>query len=479
MRIGAARLWQALAELEQRLGKDVIAAAYRLRLARLTGQVSDAGLRTIVDTLNGAGFTREALAAQAMFAPGSIHERKERCLELLDSAFRANRVLPDGEYQFVDDRRPRLHYRVSVIVSLYNAAPKLAGFLQELSQQTLCRFEQMEIILIDSGSPTAEREVFLHAAPEIRCPVVYARTADRETIQSAWNRGISLSRSPYLCFLGVDEIIVPDCLQVLAEELDRQPAIDWVQANTVVTAVDSDGTFVDDVMVYERSSYHQDLAYLETAYLSWVGALYRRSIHDRFGYYDPSFRAAGDTEFKNRVLPHIKSKHVARTLGAFRDFPEERTTAHPRAEIEDLRAWYLHRTPAGIHYAYRARDAEAVTEQFFRALRYRKSYRKHWSTDMDYADGLASHLKASDPRSPALPYWPGVKRLLRAYRCLDSTHDLTTAGMLKALGQAFWAAMMVAADHRQRGLPFQPVYRIRNDNRYEQHSWSWSTEAAT
>ena len=58
-------------------------------------------------------------------------------------------------------------------------------------------------------------------------------------------------------------------------------------------------------MPYDRRKYQQDLVYLETCYLSWVGALYRRSIHDRFGYYDGSFRGAGDTEFKSRILPFI------------------------------------------------------------------------------------------------------------------------------------------------------------------------------
>ncbi|MFM7579570.1 MAG: family 2 glycosyl transferase, partial [Microcystaceae cyanobacterium] len=106
-----------------------------------------------------------------------------------------------------------------------------------------------------------------------------------------------------------------------ANELDRDEHLDWVIGHSLVTNVDRQGSWVSDVMAYDRTGYEQDLVYLETCYLSWVGALYRKSIHDRFGYYDASFRGAGDTEFKSRVMPFIKSKVVDQTLGLFGNYP--------------------------------------------------------------------------------------------------------------------------------------------------------------
>jgi glycosyltransferase involved in cell wall biosynthesis len=363
---------------------------------------------------------------------------------------------------------------VSVIVSLYKAAAKLGLFLRTLERQTLAAQGGMELVLVDSGSPTDEYAAFRQWAEGAALPVVYARSRQRETIQSAWNRGIALSRAPYLTFLGVDEAILPECLEALAKELDADPALDWVQANSLVTAVDVHGTLHEDVMLYDRRGYRPGLVYLETCYLSWVAALYRRSIHDRFGYYDASFTAAGDTEFKNRVLPHVKTGAVCRTLGIFRNYPEERTTAHPRAEIEDLRAWYLHRTAGGAAYAYDGRDVAEVEEQLYAALSYRKSYLKRLSSDVEYASQLGRYLRWRAPDSPALRLMPGVERLLRTYRALDALRPDRGTGNFLPLGLALSRMRAVRRQHWGLGREgWAPEYGYLNDNRQEQHFWAW------
>ena len=214
-----------------------------------------------------------------------------------------------------------------------------------------------------------------------------------------------MSKADFLSFLGVDETILPTCLEILANELDKFSDLDWVTGHSLVTEVDSDCSWIKDIMPYYRKEYKQDLVYLETCYLSWVGALYRRSIHKRFGYYDSSFRGAGDTEFKSRVLPFIKSKIVDCTLGVFWNYPDERTTQSPAIEIEDMRAWYIHRTLGGIRYAFANRSTEDVENLIYLCLCYRKSYCVHTSTDLEYAYNLCLYLKEICPQSKVLKYF--------------------------------------------------------------------------
>jgi glycosyltransferase involved in cell wall biosynthesis len=475
-RIDRVRLWREIARIEQMRGNDLVAATYWIRGMRLLGGDRFDDLSRVVKILHAHGFSREAAAAEAMY--GSIAEREQRCTELLDKALLNNIYNPPREYEFVDDRRNASQYRVSVIVSLYNAAAKLPLFLKALSQQTLIQAGTAEVILIDSGSPGDEYRAFKQLASELDFEIVYARSQQRETIQSAWNRGIRMARSPYLCFLGADETILPDCLEVLAAELDQDPELDWVIGNSLVTNVDRHGTWVSDIMPYDRSGYSQNLVYLETCYLSWVGALYRRSIHDRFGYYDANFRAAGDTEFKNRVLPFIKTKVIPRTLGLFWNYPEERTTQHPRAELEDLRAWYLHRSAAGVRYAFQSRRPEEAESLFFSSLRYRKSYCQHWSTDIEYADQVAEFLRKTVPNSAARPFYAGVRQLLAAYRSLDYLSPLSLSNAIATVLRVRQITTQLEQEHGELN-PTQtepPMYRVFNDNRHEQHAWLWLTE---
>ncbi|HVX12687.1 MAG TPA: glycosyltransferase [Pirellulales bacterium] len=477
LRIDRIRLWRELARIESLRGNDLVAVAYRLRAMRLAGEDRHFDLPDVMATLIRRGYPREAATADAMF--GGHADTVARCRELLDRSLHDLRRTHDEEYEFVDDRRETRPYRASVIVSLYNAADKLPRFLDTLGLQTLLVAGQAEVVLVDSGSPQDEYGVFRQWAERQAVPVVYARSAERETIQHAWNRGIALARGRYLSFLGVDETLLPSALEVLAGELDAHPDIDWVQANSLVTNVDERGHWANDIMTYDRTGYSQRLVGLDSCYLAYVGSMYRRDLHQRLGYYDPSFTGAGDTEFKNRVLPFIKSKHVPQTLGIFWNYPDGQTTCSPRAEIEDLRAWYLHRTLAGIGYALQTADADEAGRRLWAALAYRKSYCGHTSSDLEYAANIARHMEATWPAHGTLPLHAGIDRLLRTYRELDDLPHLSAASISQALEHTRLVANEIGDEHRfltQQALP--GAYDVFHDNRHEQHQNVWQTKQA-
>ncbi|HET6883674.1 MAG TPA: glycosyltransferase [Pirellulales bacterium] len=476
LRIDRVRLWREMARLEQLRENDLVAATYRLRAMRLAGGDRFHDLPWVTRTLAEGGFQREAEAVQAMYSASD--NRDTRCQELLEKALDSHRTYRPQPFELVDDRRSSGRCRVSVVVSLYNAADKLPLFLQTLGLQTLVRSRQADVVLIDSGSPGDEYRVFRDWAERSGASAVYARSSERESIQAAWNRGIELAHGDHLSFLGVDEAILPHTLELLAAELDADPRVDWVQANSLVTNVNKQGHWVSDIMTYDRTNYDQPLVYLETCYLSYVGALYRRRIHDRFGYYDASFGAAGDTEFKNRVLPYIKSRVIPRTLGIFWNYPTGQTTCSPRAEIEDLRAWYLHRTLGGVRYALQNLDLSAAESLLYSSLQYRKSYCRHWSTDIEYAHNLAEFLRAEHADTSAVELYDGVCRLLETYRLLDCLPHVSQESLYESLTQAKQIARQVAEQHRRLAVaPIEPVYDVFNDNRHEQHNHIWRAAA--
>ncbi|MGX9961874.1 glycosyltransferase [Roseomonas sp. F4] len=479
-RAGRLALFREMARLERRLGNPLTAATYLLRTLRWTGQDARGDLPFIVQTLRDHSFRYEAETCAAMF--DGAEDSRDRCLALMRDAYQRNLSKPELPLAQLDDRRGESRPRAAVIVSLYNAADKLPTLLAMLARQTLARQGGVEVILVDSNSPADEHGAFARfAAEHPDLPIVYARSAERETIQAAWNRGIRLARAPYLAFLGADEGLHPDALRILAEKLDEEASTDWVMADSIVTNVDRHGVYDSDIMPYDRTGFRQDKVYLETCYLSWVGALYRRSIHERFGWYDESYRAAGDTEFKNRVMPHIRSAHVPLPLGVFNNYPEERTTQHPRAEIEDLRAWYLWRTPAGMDYAFARRPVAEAVELLHDCFGYRKSYCGHLSTDYDLAEAMSDHLmRRADAPDFAAAAWQESRRAIALLRDFEAPPDMEErAGF--AMSSGIWGLGRLrdanALAHRQQsriGLPALPRFDVFNDNRYEQHWWSWS-----
>jgi len=464
--------WRELARLEDLRENHLFSATYKLRVLRAVGDNRFSLLESCAASLEHLGFSETASAARALYAQ-STEGSADAVYDFLTKAREHHLLKAEKPYEILEDaRRGGFSPLVSVIVSVYQAEAKLEFFLTALAQQTLVRAGRVELIIQDSASPQNERGVlqrFLAANPSMQ--VAYARSPTRETIQEAWNRGIGLARAPHLVFLGVDEGLYPEALELMAGELEKDSGVDWVMANSVVMETDARGTLDKDVMSYNRQGGTKDHVYLETCYLGWVGGMYRRNIHDRFGHYDESFRGAGDTEFKNRVLPRLKVKFLQKTLGLFFNYPEERTTASPMAEIEDTRAWYIHRSLGGVRYAFEQRSENELREQFCRALGYRKSYCGHTSTDFDYALALALHGQERGESS----FWAPMVADLTRLREMLITLEVCTGRSSLWKQKAFSKEAKELQKRHAALLDCQEKlnYALFNDNRYEQHSWLW------
>ena len=474
-------LFLEVARLERLKGNDFLAAAYELRVLRLLGDDRMNLLPRVCGALRKHGKENEAEVAKLMYADEKPKEKMDRIYSYLQRQYERHRNYEEKSFSLMDDKRAEDSVKVSVIVSLYDADDKLTLFLSALSQQSLLRKGEVEILLIDSGSPGKEKAVLDEFLEKKPLNILYARTEERETIQAVWNRGILLSRGQYLVFLGVDETLYPQGFEVLADELDTNSEIDWVMSNSLLTQVGKDGLLEKDVMVYDRTGGQKTDTYLETCYLSYVGGMYRKSIHERFGYYDESFQAAGDTEFKNRVLPHIQVKFLPVTLGLFWDYPEDRKTASCLAEIEDLRAWYLHRTVGGIRYAFSQGSMSNVEALLLRSMNYRKSYCQHKSMDVEYAINLGTYIifyVDGKKYSQLVKIIEILKQFLTSLRKIEFSEDSQVSETI--MSQKVLRLLVLFQKLKQELCVLSSMFSdlslegFFHDNRYEQHFWFWS-----
>lgn len=467
-------LFNYMAKLALMKQKNLVALSYLIRILRLNQGTTSSDLYFILNELKINNFAQEAYALDLIHRPNANDNSIIETLENRRLKFLAIPPQTD-DYEIVHKRKNKNNYKISIIVSLYNAANKLNFFLEMLKRQTLVQTGDAEIILIDSCSPTNEDEIYFNFLNTSNINISYYKTKYRETIQKAWNRGIQISEGEYLTFLGVDEGIIPNALEILLSELDNDSKIDWVQGNSLVTNVDQNGLWLEDVMLYDRNNFHPFHIYLETCYISWVGALYRKSIHTKFGYYDETFRAAGDTEFKNRICPFLNLKVIPKTLGIFYNFPEERTTQSPLAELEDIRAWYIFRTGDGIRYILRNKDRCFVEEALKLCLSYRKSFCSHKSTDIEMAILVCKYLKEKYPDSKYIQLLDPLIDLQKSYIAYDN-QDLSSGFSLKIVKKQLSAAkknLILSAN--KIGLD-QIEFNYSNDNRYEQHNGYWQID---
>lgn len=208
------------------------------------------------------------------------------------------------------------HYKLTAIVSSFNSEKYIKGCLEDLTQQSLFQEGGLEIIVVDSNSPQNEAEIikaFQNSFPHI----TYIRTAERETLYGAWNTGIKLARGEFLTNANTDDRHSPNAFKVFCETLNKNSSVDLAFSDCLFTEVENE--------TYQNNSSSGDYSF-KTFFSPDVclhfqfgpQPVWRRSLHEKIGYFNPELKAAGDWDFNFRFnLAGCKALHIPEKLGLF------------------------------------------------------------------------------------------------------------------------------------------------------------------
>jgi predicted O-linked N-acetylglucosamine transferase (SPINDLY family)/glycosyltransferase involved in cell wall biosynthesis/predicted SAM-dependent methyltransferase len=227
--------------------------------------------------------------------------------------------------------------KVSAIVSVYNAEKFIQGCLEDLINQTLYQKGQLEIIVIDSNSPQKEGAIvqtFQAKYPHI----IYERTAERETLYDAWNRAISKAKGVYITNANADDRHRPDALEIMANYLDKKSDIVLVYGDQLITNIANDNwatTNADKRWNWPEFSYSE----LERRCIIGSQPLWRKSIHEKYGYFRGEFACAGDYEFWLRIGKTEKISRIPEILGLHYYNQQGLENSSSRSDQETLKIW--------------------------------------------------------------------------------------------------------------------------------------------
>jgi len=199
---------------------------------------------------------------------------------------------------------------ITAIVSTYKSERYLPGCLEDLLAQTIA--DRLEIIVIDSGSPENERAV-VESFQARHAGIRYVRT-ERETIYAAWNRAIHLATAPYLTSANADDRHRPDALEKLVKALEAHPGCALAYADCAVCETVHPDFGYTEIRGYYRWPDFDPVLLFRGCYVG-PQPVWRRSLHQRYGVFDPEYRSAGDYEFWLRMAATERFLHVPEVLG--------------------------------------------------------------------------------------------------------------------------------------------------------------------
>ena len=182
--------------------------------------------------------------------------------------------------------------KVSVIISVLNGEGTLKKCIQSIVDQ---KFTDWELIIIDGGS----RDSTVDIIKEFSLNISFWISEKDTGIYNAWNKAIVKAKGEWLCFIGSDDILLPDSLQLLTE-LAVYPDINFVCSRVMM--VDENGIEVGAIgKSWNFKNFDKGLGIVH------CGALHHCSLFENNNLFDESYKIAGDFEFLVRVGKRVKA----------------------------------------------------------------------------------------------------------------------------------------------------------------------------
>jgi glycosyltransferase involved in cell wall biosynthesis len=223
---------------------------------------------------------------------------------------------------------------VSAIVSTYNSERFIRGCIEDLEAQTIAG--RLEIIVVDSGSEQNEGEI-VKEFQKIYSNIHFIRTGERETVYAAWNRGIRIAKGKYITNANTDDRHRKDAFERMVNVLEMSPDVALAYADVLTTETENK-TFdhCTGANQYRWYDWNRNIL-LEKGCFMGPQPMWRREVHDLYGYFDDSLVSSGDYEFWLRISQTYEFLHIGIPLGLYLIRPESiEHNENETKKIEDL-----------------------------------------------------------------------------------------------------------------------------------------------
>ena len=219
--------------------------------------------------------------------------------------------------------------KISIIASVYNADEYIDGFMKDITSQSIFS-DKCELILLNANSPGNEEEIikpYLNKYSNI----IYKKLDNDPGIYAVWNMGVKMSSGEFVTNANVDDRKSPLFIETLAKELLTNNEVDVVYADNLLTNNPNETWEKNSAKSMYPSENFSLEAVLRGNPLHCM-PMWRKNLHDKFGYFEEKYRSASDWEFWLRcAFGNTKMFKVNKPLGLYYFNPKGMSTNQENA----------------------------------------------------------------------------------------------------------------------------------------------------
>ena len=205
----------------------------------------------------------------------------------------------------------------SIITCTKNSSKYLKETINSVKNQS---FTDYEHIFIDGNSNDGTKEIILEYQKTNSSKIKLIQT-EPKGIADAMNIGINNSNGEYLIHLHSDDYFYDSNVLKDSAEYLRKNKVDWVYGKEL--RIDSLGRpikiFLENSLFEQGSEYYFSRLILK--YIDFIrhqSVFIKKSVFDKYGYFDSSFNIAMDYEFWLRIRNKTTWKFNNRIINCFR-----------------------------------------------------------------------------------------------------------------------------------------------------------------
>jgi glycosyltransferase involved in cell wall biosynthesis len=238
--------------------------------------------------------------------------------------------------------------RVSIITSVFKSEKFIRHFIEDVARQTI--FPYCEILFLNACSPENEEPYILNFQKCFPKNVIYKKLDKQYTIYETWNMGADMGRAELLTNWNTDDRRAFNSLAIQAEAMEADPSIDVCYGPTLTTYTPNEN--VEFCKTGEGFGCYP--ATLETMLVNnspHCLPMWRKSLHERFGYFNPKYPVAADYDMWLRALcGGARLQMVNQLIGSYYRNPtgnssDPRNLEKALKEIAEIRERYKDGTP--------------------------------------------------------------------------------------------------------------------------------------
>ena len=221
--------------------------------------------------------------------------------------------------------------KISLITSMFKGEKYLEQLMIDVTRQTIFK-DNCEWIILDANPSNykgKDYEIIMPYLDKYPNNIIYKKLDVDKGIYDTWNQGIKLSSGEFITNMNCDDRRKPDNLEKMAKFLLTNPDISLVYGDSYIVNEPN----INWEMINHKTEKRYNMAEFSKSELLKFNfphnnPVWRRTLHDKHGYFDPKYKSAGDAEFWKRCAwnGEIFKKYPNEILGIYYNNPDGMST---------------------------------------------------------------------------------------------------------------------------------------------------------